>query len=64
MNRRNFLKRIVGVAAGLAVAPAIPISKSKPKHVELVESKYKEFYAWEEQGFAIIDNRRIFLAEF
>jgi len=38
---------------------------AKLSHIHSIpKDKCVEFYAWAEQGFAVLDNRRILLAEF
>jgi len=70
MKRRNFLKSL----AALAVAPLATMAGASPAKPETIElstlktapatGKRREgMYAWAEQGFAVLDNRSVKVAE-
>lgn len=67
MERRSFIKSLIGLVT-LPALPDIPIPEEPRFEVEVFQEPEKPqragFYAWQETGFAVLDNRRVILGEF
>ena len=68
MKRRDFLRGLAGLL-GVAVCPTVQRALPAPAEplittLDLPASPRTEWYAWSEQGFAVLDNRRVLLGTF